>query len=301
MSSGADNIEPGPRNLARTVWRRFGVRARDILYRFATPIDRLSYLTAHELMPPAHLRIYYYRTWKRDAFIRFSEGAAAELVSRGLRPEHRVLDIGSGIGNLAVGLIGYLRGSYDGVEIHPAAVTWCQHAITARHPTFRFHRADLFSGAYNPHGRAAASKYRFPFGDHEFDFVFLGSVFTHLLPDAVENYVREISRMLAPDGICVASYFLLNQNSRTGIDAGRSFIPFPVEQPSRLYRLRDATVPEAAVALDEEFVGRIYATAGLQIRDIRRGFWWSGVADDQDVLTAAKISREPSANPALLV
>jgi SAM-dependent methyltransferase len=246
-------------------------------------------------MPPAHLRIYYYRTWKRDAFTHFSKGAAAELVGRGLRPEHRVLDIGSGIGNLAIGLIDSLRGSYDGLEIHPAAVAWCQSAITPRHPRFRFHRADLFSRAYNPHGRAVASEYRFPFGDHEFDFVFLGSVFTHMLPDAVERYVHEISRVLAPGGICVASYFLLNQNSRTGIDAGRSFIPFPVEQTSRLYRLRDARVPEAAVALDEEFVERIHATAGLHIREVRRGNWWSGLADDQDVLTATKLSRQPSA------
>jgi methylase of polypeptide subunit release factors len=43
-------------------------------------------------------------------------------MTRGLRPEHRVLDIGSGIGNVALGLADYLRGSYDGLEIHPDAV-----------------------------------------------------------------------------------------------------------------------------------------------------------------------------------
>jgi SAM-dependent methyltransferase len=299
MNAGVDTIDPGPRNV-RPVWRRLGGRARDMVYRFATVVDRVSDWGAHEPMPPAHLRIHYYRTWKRKAFTRASEGAAAELISRGLRPEHRLLDIGSGIGNLAVGLIGYLRAGYDGVEIHPEAVTWCQNVITRRHPEFRFHRADLFSRAYNPHGRTAASEYRFPFGDHEFDFVFLGSVFTHMLPDAVEHYVHEISRVLAPNAICVASCFLLNQDSRSGIDAGRSFMSFSVEHRSRHCRLHDAAIPEAAVALDEPFVRRIHANAGLEICDIRRGSWWSGLADDQDVLTAVKISREafPTTIPA---
>lgn len=97
------------------------------------------------LLPPAHLRIYYHRTRNPDAFTRAYDGARDELISRGLRPEHRVLDIGCGIGNLPLGLAGYLTDSYDGMDVHAEAVAWCQRAITARHPTFRFHRADLAS------------------------------------------------------------------------------------------------------------------------------------------------------------
>lgn len=269
-------------------WRRVGRRARDVVYRAATFVERMTDRGAYPLMPPAHLRKYYYRTLKRQAFSHAAEGAAAELVSRGLRPEHRLPDIGSGIGNLAVGLIGYLQGSYDGVEVQPEAVAWCQRAITPRHPRFRFHHADLFSRVYNPQRRTVAAGYRFPFDDRQFDVVFLGSVFTHLLPDAVERYVHEISRVLAPGGICVASYFLLNPDSRAGIDAGRSFMSLPVDPAFQPCRLHDARIPEAAVALDEEWVRKIHADAGLQIRDIRSGGWWSGAADDQDVLMAKK-------------
>lgn len=273
---------------SRPLWRRLAGHLRDLFYRSASLVDQVSHRSDSGLMPPLHLRVYYYRTTNRAAFTRAAEGAAAELRSRGLRPEHRILDIGSGIGNLAVGVLDYVRGGYDGLEIHPDAVAWCQRAITREHPTFRFHRADLFSQAYNPTGSMRAANYRFPFDDRSFDVVFLGSVFTHLLPDAAENYLREIARVLVPGGICVASCFLLNQDSRTGIDAGQSFMSFPVQQNGDLCRLHDESVPEAAVALDEAFMRRVLTESGLEVRDIRRGGWWSGSADDQDVLTAAK-------------
>ena len=116
--------------------------------------------------------------------------------------------------------------------------------------------------------------------------IFLSSVFTHMLPDAVEHYVFEISRLLKPDGVCVASYFLLNDQTRPGVDRGDTFISFPVQHASGLCRLHDAGVPEAAVALEESFVRRIHQEAALRIRDVRRGQWWSGKAHDQDVVAA---------------
>jgi SAM-dependent methyltransferase len=270
----------------RPAWRQAASWARTRIYRLTTPIDRLVRWNADALLPPAHLRIYYYRTWRPEAFVRACEGARLELTSRGLKPEHRVLDIGCGIGNLAIGLVDYLKGGYDGMDVHPEAVAWCQQAITPRYPSFRFHRADLSSRAYNPDGRDPSSSYRFPFADRSFNAIFLGSVFTHMLPDDVESYIREISRLLAPGGMCVASYFLLNEETRRGIDTGRSFLSFGATHSSGLCRLHDATKPEAAVALEESFVRRIHQDARLQIRDVRRGGWWDGAQHDQDVVTA---------------
>jgi SAM-dependent methyltransferase len=263
-------------------------RLRTSFYRTLTHLERMT--PGHDaLLPPAHLRVYYYRTLRRTAFERACAGAREELLSRGLRPEHRVLDIGSGIGNLAVGLLGYLEGGYDGVEINGEAVAWCQRAITPRHPSFRFHRVDLASRAYNPSGRLTASTFRFPFPDAQFDFIFLGSVFTHMLPDAVAQYIHEIARLLASGGVCVASYFLLDRDRRAAIHAGRSFISFGVEHPSGLCLTHSARVPEAAVALEESFVREVHEKAGLRIRDVRRGEWWMGRPDDQDVLTVTRI------------
>jgi SAM-dependent methyltransferase len=274
------------RTQTRPIWRRLASRARSGLYRIVTLVDRIAHWKSNEVLPPAHLRIYYYRTWKQEAFTRACEGARTELISRGLRPEHRVLDIGSGIGNLALGLVGYLRAGYDGIEIHADAVSWCQRAITNRYPTFRFHRADLASSAYNPRGQVPASAYRFPFPDKSFDFIFLSSVFTHMLPDGVEQYLLEISRMLSPGGVCVASYFLLNDETRIGVQTGRSFMSFPVEHSSGFCRLHDASRPEAAVAFEQSFIWTLHGQAGLRIRHVRRGEWWSGKAHDQDLVTA---------------
>lgn len=272
---------------SRRRWKRLAGAARRALYRIAsTPIDWVLHLRSDALLPPAHLRNYYYGTWSPARFARACEDVRTELTSRGLRPEHRVLDIGSGAGNLALGLIGYLHGGYDGIEIHPEAVTWCQQAITPRHPTFRFHRADVASPAYNANGRVSAVSYRFPFPSQRFDVIFLGSVFTHMMPDGVEHYLHEIARLLAPGGISVATYFLLNDETRAGIGAGRAFLSFEVEHASGLCRLHDADVPDAAVALEETFVRRVHEQAGLRISDVRRGRWWSGEAHDQDVVTS---------------
>jgi hypothetical protein len=109
-----------------------------------------------------------------------------------------------------------------------------------------------------------------------------------MMPEAVEQYVREVARLLATDGVCVASYFLLNDETRAGIAAGRSFMSFGVEHPGGLCRLHDSMKPEAAVALEEAFVQQIHARNALRIRDIRRGGWWSGVSHDQDVLAVVR-------------
>ena len=270
----------------RPWWRRLGGAVKRAGYRAWTPIDRIY--RPDPLLPPAHLRVYYYRSTRPRVFHAACETVKTELVSRGLQPHHRVLDIGSGIGNLALALRDELRGGYDGVEIHREAVTWCQQAVTPRYPAFRFHRADLANSAYNPDGSAAAARYRFAFPDRSFDYVYLGSVFTHMPVDEVEQYVREIARLLEPGGLCIASFFLLDGDSRRGITEGTSFMRFGGEDPSGRFRLHDVAVPGAAIAIDAEWVRGLYAREGLAIVDVRRGRWWSGVAHDQDVVTARR-------------
>lgn len=262
--------------------RRAAVAARDFVYRHAlTPVDRL--VRGDALLPPAHLRFYYYRTLNPEAYARACRAARTELEIRGLEPNHNVLDIGCGIGNLALGLAGYLQGRYEGVDINREAVEWCQSAITPRHSRFHFHHADVSSTAYNPKGRGVAAQYRYPFDNHSFDRIFLGSVLTHLLPDAFEATIAEIARLLSPGGKCIASCFLMNGDNRASVEAGHSFMSFGVAIDHA--RVHSAACPEAAIAFDEAYVRGVIDRAGLAIEDVRRGRWWAGAADDQDVLT----------------
>ncbi len=269
----------------RAWWKRVGGRLRHVARRSLNLIDRASDPSGLPV-PPAHLRVYYYRTRDLAAFVRARDAVRVEVLTHGLQPSDRVLDIGSGIGNLALALIDAHQATYDGIEINREAAAWCEHAITPRNPRFRFHHADVAGGAYNPSGQLTARAYRFPFADASFDFVFLGSVFTHMLPADVAHYLAEIGRVLAPGGTCAASIFLLNDDRRADVEAGRSFMPFPF--PIASARLHDERRPEAAIAIDERFVMEAYTAAGLRVERIRRGDWWNGRADDQDVITAAR-------------
>jgi SAM-dependent methyltransferase len=251
------------------------------------PIDRLRQRGTAIPLPPAHLRIHYYGSWRPEAFVAACDSARAEIMSHGLRPDERLLDVGSGIGNLAMSLLDYSH-AYDGFDVDREAVAWCAECITPRRPSFEFHFADVHNEAYNPGGRQQASSYRFPFGEATFDVIYVASVFTHMHPDDVQHYLCEISRVLTPAGRCIASAFLLNSETRKGIDAGASFISFAAAEKTDLYRLHDATRPEAAVAIDEGFVRNAYQTAGLTITAVRRGEWWSGKRHDQDVITATR-------------
>ena len=140
-----------------------------------------------------------------------------------LQPHHRVLDVGSGIGRKTVPLLRYLdeRGSYFGFDVAAEGIEWCQQHITAKHPGFRFQRVDVFNARYNPTGRDKPGGFRFPCEDESFDFVSVQSVFTHMLTDDSAGYVAEIRRVLAPDGCCLSSFFLLNEEMNLFFLRGR--------------------------------------------------------------------------------
>jgi SAM-dependent methyltransferase len=179
----------------------------------------------------------------------------------GLQPDERVLDLGCGIGRMAVALTHYLdqRGSYEGLDIVSAGIEWCQRQITPPFPNFRFRLADVFNQQYHPTGQFKASEYRFPYRDADFDFVFLTSVFTHMVQPDVENYLAEVRRVLRPAGRCLSTFFLLNEESLSLMQSNRA-------QPGRNFqyeigggcRTTSAETPEAAIAYPEAVVQAMY-------------------------------------------
>ncbi len=209
----------------------------------------------------------------------------------GLNPNERVLDVGCGIGRMAVPLTRYLdkRGSYEGFDIVAEGINWCRKNITSKYPNFQFQLADAFNKDYNPSGRYKACEYKFPYENESFDFVFLISVFTHMLPKDIENYLGEISRVLKRNGRCLISFFLLNKESLQLINDKKSTRDFKYECEG--FRTIDTHIPELAVSYDEAFIFSLYEKYGLKIKQpIRYGSWCgrSNFLGYQDIIIASK-------------
>lgn len=190
----------------------------------------------------------------------------------GLKPDEKVLDVGCGIGRMARPLTQYLTtGTYEGIDVMPVEVHWCQRHITNLHRNFRFQIADVCNPMYNPRGRFRAEEYRFPFEDSTFDFVFLTSVFTHLFKEEMENYLSEIVRTLRPGGRCFITFFLLNDASRKLIEQDRSAFGFKFNRKGTL--VDDALNPAKAVAFEEDYIRGLYKRLGLEIGSVNYGCW----------------------------
>lgn len=212
----------------------------------------------------------------------------------GLQPAHRVLDVGSGIGRIARGLTFFIKntegGTYDGFDAIKLGVDWCTKNISSQHPNFRFLYVPLENDLYRNDGQNAA-QFTFPYPDDSFDFVILTSVFTHMLPDEVERYLFEIQRVIKKRGTCVATFFILNTQTR---DILKSKTDFHFPHDYGHYALMDDKVKAANVAFDTVFLEKTIAQSGLTISKKIDGFWRLGkrendVQDFQDVLILKKI------------
>jgi SAM-dependent methyltransferase len=208
----------------------------------------------------------------------------------GLQPEERVLDVGCGIGRMARPLAGYLAsaGSYDGFDINREGISWCRRRYADR-PNFRFELADLHNRRYNPQGTQRAEEFRFPYDDATFDLAICTSVLTHLLEAQADHYLAEISRVLAPGGRVLATFFLLDDESRGALREGRAGLAFrEAEGPVALV---SEEVPEEAVAFDRAWVDDALARHGLAPAVLEPGSWRGGTAAHrsfQDLVVARR-------------
>lgn len=204
--------------------------------------------------------------WWRDFFIE----------NGGLTPAHKVLDVGSGIGRIARGLTPFLDntegGTYDGFDVIQLGVDWCNKHIAAHFPHFRFLYVPLKNDLYRADGEKATA-FTFPYADDTFDFVILTSVFTHMVAEEVAHYLIEIQRVMKKNGTCVATFFVLNEQSRKAMASNPHF-NFPHDFGH--YALMDAAVQSANVAFDEAFLAEIVAKSGLKIKQKVVGFWSHG-------------------------
>lgn len=192
-----------------------------------------------------------------------------------LKHDSKVLDIGCGIGRLAVPLTKELglKGGYEGFDIVKQGIKWCNKNIKPNFPNFNFLHIDLKNDLYNLKTSFEARNFVFPYNNNHFDVVIVTSVFTHMMPDDVANYIREIKRVLKNNGKCFATFFLLNNEIKSKIDR-RGYFNFPHRFGN--YSLLDKNVKEANVAFEEDYlVNELLPTYNLKAEKLFYG-WWSG-------------------------
>lgn len=285
VSAASRSGRLGPLTPAARAIFNLGCDAYDYVRGGALDLADLAAGRRRPLTPPR--RLWGLVTAASNDFHAAGDDLRGFLVAKGLAPGHRVLDVGCGIGRLAVALTAYLDAGarYEGFDIMPRAVAWCRN-ITRAHPNFRFQLADVHSDRYHPKGSARAADYVFPYPDDSFDFIVLGSVFSHMLPDDLANYLRQVARVLAPGGRAVISCYLLNDAKRAAIAAGGSVFTFAHAGPG--YWAQFADLPEAAIAYDEAWMLGLYAACGLQVVENIEGVWATQAVQGQDIVISSK-------------
>lgn len=207
-----------------------------------------------------------------------------------LQADSRVLDIGSGIGRFALPLTQILgpNGYYQGFDVVKMGVDWCQKHVSPTYPQFHFDYIPLKNDLYRSAGKEAAT-FRFPYESDAFDLAVSNSVFTHMPPAEVENYIKELARVLASGGACYATFFILNNEVEQLLKTNTRF-NFPYDYGH--YRLMDKKVVGANVAYRENYLQELVQQYGLEIKHTFYGHW-SGrpeneCKDFQDILIISK-------------
>lgn len=188
-----------------------------------------------------------------------------------LKPGDNILDVGCGIGRLAIPLTDYLKeGNYTGFDIVEDGIRWCRKNITPRYPNFVFEYIPLRNDLYNLDASEEAENFRFPYDDHLFDKVVLTSVFTHMQPPAVKNYLNEIRRVMKPGGACFTTFFLIDEENLK--------LMKKKEDPFFKYKqegtwLHHKKVRDANIAYETDYLNEMTREAGLSISRIEKGRW----------------------------
>ncbi|MFA5842838.1 MAG: class I SAM-dependent methyltransferase [Candidatus Gracilibacteria bacterium] len=193
----------------------------------------------------------------------------------GLKPTDTVLDIGSGIGRMAIPLKPVLtKGKYYGFDIDHRGIKWCQKNITKECSNFHFQTVDIFNKYYNKKGKIQAHEFKFPYQAEYFDFIFATSVFTHMLPEQISQYLKEIHRVLKPGGTCFVTWFSIDNEAQKNISQQRSHCNFKYEYIKNISFYSHKNVPEAEIGYRESWIIEQLKKTGMEKNlKIHHGRW----------------------------
>jgi SAM-dependent methyltransferase len=137
---------------------------------------------------------------------------------------------------------------------------------------YRFIHLDIKNERYNPGGTIEADDVRFPVPDDWATLVILTSVFTHLYPDAIRRYMREIGRALPPNGAAYVTAFMMDDSflAGTGPVSPEVSLPYTLRGYCRYGSAED---PLHRIAYDQRWLTWVAEDAGLRLDVSQLGTW----------------------------
>jgi SAM-dependent methyltransferase len=176
-------------------------------------------------------------------------------------------DFGCGCGRIARQLIQQRHPPrrYLGIDLHKGMVRWCQRNLQPLAPGFRFEHYDVFNPGFNP-GKRKPAVLPLPASNQSFRFVNAWSVFTHLVESSAEFYIREVARIVHPEGCVHLTAFLFDKG------------PFPMMQANQNALYINPGDLTNAVIFDRSWFLGLTEHAGLTLTSAQppsiRGFQW---------------------------
>jgi SAM-dependent methyltransferase len=252
-------------------------------------MDKLSVSSPDLPLPPKELRFMGEDDDQR--LVEVGSRLAGVLRSHGLPDDGHLVDVGSGYGRLALGLLATdYRGSYLGFDILRRHVRWCrQNLMPLTDQRFRFRHLDVRNGRYNPKGTVSSHEVTFPAANDSADMVCLFSIFTHLYEADIRRYLSEIRRVLKPGATALITWFLFDEERiPRAISETQSTYPM-VNMINATCRFSDASDPLRAISYDRRFVESMIRSAGLQVASVELGSWCGDPSPElQDVIVVRK-------------
>lgn len=198
----------------------------------------------------------------------------------GLRPDSTVLDYGCGLGRFANAASDYLTsGRYVGYEPNQEALRFLRAAYASR-PNFRFFGEELRRsedyvglqlGRESSEGVAADEVELKELEGVDANVQYSSSVFTHMWIPAIENVLRALRKAIAPGGISVNSWLIVDAVAEEGMRNGIADRTLPHEvKGARTYSL---TNPLVCTAYTPDQVRDMYRRNGHEMVEICWGAW----------------------------
>jgi SAM-dependent methyltransferase len=196
----------------------------------------------------------------------------------------QVFDFGCGCGRLARQLIQQKPRpeKYVGIDLHKGMVNWCRKHLAPYDRNFSFIHHDVYNAGFNPKGKER--HLQFPVEDGQFTLAIAWSVFTHILEESAEFYLKEISRILRPNSLFFSTWFLFDKR----------YFPMMQEFQNALYI--NPVDPTNAVIFDRLWLLETIHNTGFRVVAVHppevRGFQWTLILSNDPMAAEVELGED---------